>query len=590
MRKRRRIALLAFAVAAISVAGATAAFAGDNDSGFKTSQPSMLTLSQLWQGHRPDPDRRRHAARAATGSRPFPTGSRSARAARDESTCSSTTRRQGRRSRTPTASADRGELAERLRQRPGEPAEPQPAQHGRALRVVCDRLRARTTSDSAPTTSRPRRRDSTATSSSPTRKRQDYVLPQEALVAASDCGRHCRRGAERRRRGDDSADRQAQDRSTAWAGTTTRTTSRSPASTTSVVLSGDDTFFTSGPLTGAPSQPMYAPRSRSSTSYIAPSTDAVLGDTGRSLGVRLRQPASTTTTTSTPGSTAGRQRTLHQGAEDRSRRATSRTEPRSRRTRSGVPAASDERQLADRPAIVDAAGHRRASVGARILERHQQRVPVRPHRGHRVRQAPGNVQRRLRRRLGPWHGRSVAGRPLDERSDLEDGVRSQAIRRRSTRSRSSSKVTTTRSKTPHRDPSAGQRRDDGRTGCWSRRIRAAANSSRRPAAPTLRPRPRAAWTSPSRAAAESWRRSTSRPTRSDATRTVSPTPGASARGSRVASSTRRRIGTRLVPRRHPGAHALGREAPGPERQRRRHPGLHVQAGRRSAAADADSGC
>jgi hypothetical protein len=43
MRKQRRIALLALAVAAISVAGATAAFAGDNDSGFKTSQPSMLS-------------------------------------------------------------------------------------------------------------------------------------------------------------------------------------------------------------------------------------------------------------------------------------------------------------------------------------------------------------------------------------------------------------------------------------------------------------------------------------------------------------------------------------------------------------------
>jgi uncharacterized protein DUF839 len=43
MRKGKRIALLALAVVAISVAGATAAFAGDNDSGFKTSQPSMLS-------------------------------------------------------------------------------------------------------------------------------------------------------------------------------------------------------------------------------------------------------------------------------------------------------------------------------------------------------------------------------------------------------------------------------------------------------------------------------------------------------------------------------------------------------------------
>jgi hypothetical protein len=43
MRKRKRVALLAVAVAAMSVAGATAAFAGDNDSGFQTSQPAMLT-------------------------------------------------------------------------------------------------------------------------------------------------------------------------------------------------------------------------------------------------------------------------------------------------------------------------------------------------------------------------------------------------------------------------------------------------------------------------------------------------------------------------------------------------------------------
>jgi len=43
MKKRRRITLLACAVAAISVAAATAAFAGDNDSGFKTARSSMLT-------------------------------------------------------------------------------------------------------------------------------------------------------------------------------------------------------------------------------------------------------------------------------------------------------------------------------------------------------------------------------------------------------------------------------------------------------------------------------------------------------------------------------------------------------------------
>jgi len=43
MRVRKRAALLVGAVAALSVATATAAFAGDNDSGFQTAQPSMLT-------------------------------------------------------------------------------------------------------------------------------------------------------------------------------------------------------------------------------------------------------------------------------------------------------------------------------------------------------------------------------------------------------------------------------------------------------------------------------------------------------------------------------------------------------------------
>ena len=41
--KRRRVALLACAVAAISVVGAAAALAGDNDAGFKTSQAAMLS-------------------------------------------------------------------------------------------------------------------------------------------------------------------------------------------------------------------------------------------------------------------------------------------------------------------------------------------------------------------------------------------------------------------------------------------------------------------------------------------------------------------------------------------------------------------
>ena len=67
----------------------------------------------------------------------------------------------------------------------------------------------------------------------------------------------------------------------------------------------------------------------------------------------------------------------------------------------GLPAAADQRQLADRPSLHRAGRHRRPAVGARVLERHQQRVPVRARRGHRLRQAARHEQRRLHRRLGP---------------------------------------------------------------------------------------------------------------------------------------------------------------------------------------------
>ena len=45
--------------------------------------------------------------------------------------------------------------------------------------------------------------------------------------------------------------------------------------------------------------------------------------------------------------------------------------------------------------------HRRPAVGPRALGRHAQRLPVPAHRGHRLRQAAGHVQRRLPGRLRP---------------------------------------------------------------------------------------------------------------------------------------------------------------------------------------------
>ena len=66
--------------------------------------------------------------------------------------------------------------------------------------------------------------------------------------------------------------------STAWAGTTTRTASRSPGYGKPVVLSGDDTF-TSGPLTGVPDTPL-VPSQSQLYSYIAPNTNDLLADKG----------------------------------------------------------------------------------------------------------------------------------------------------------------------------------------------------------------------------------------------------------------------------------------------------------------------
>jgi hypothetical protein len=48
MRKRLRIALLGLTVAVVSIAGVTAAFAGDNEPGFKTSQQAMLDGQGGW--------------------------------------------------------------------------------------------------------------------------------------------------------------------------------------------------------------------------------------------------------------------------------------------------------------------------------------------------------------------------------------------------------------------------------------------------------------------------------------------------------------------------------------------------------------
>ena len=142
-------------------------------------------------------------------------------------------------------------------------------------------------------------------------------------------------------------------RSTGWAGTTTRTTSRSPGIGHPVVLSGDDTF-TSGPLTD--------PLDTSAQARAGPVAALLLHRTehgraarrrGRPLGVRLRHAGRQELLRRRPRVGDRRHRALHQGAEGHRHR------PQPRRLgaegrRQGLPAAADERQLADRPSLATA--------------------------------------------------------------------------------------------------------------------------------------------------------------------------------------------------------------------------------------------
>ena len=136
----------------------------------------------------------------------------------------------------------------------------------------------------------------------------------------------------------------------------------------------------------------------------------------------------------------------------------------------GYPLPPDERQLADRPPLRPRPGrHRRPPVGTRVLERPQQRLPVRPRRGHRLRQAAGAEQRRLHRRLGPGPNRSSEPRhaqlQVDERPRLEDGARPERsddgdVAHRARRGRRQPR------QDARRGPPAGQHRDDARTGSF----------------------------------------------------------------------------------------------------------------------------
>ncbi len=162
-----------------------------------------------------------------------------------------------------------------------------------------------------------------------------------------------------------------------------------------VVLSGDDSFVTT-------------PEQSQLYSYIAADSDAVWNDEGDlwafvADGVDSYFDFPFGSSTSVTGKFVKVPKQIATGRKpdgtrpDGGRRAVS---------------AAAEHGLADRRQ--DGGPDRRPAVGARALGRHPAaaaRLPVRARRGHRVRQAAGDAERRLRRGQRPRYGRAGAAGP-----------------------------------------------------------------------------------------------------------------------------------------------------------------------------------
>ena len=196
-----------------------------------------------------------------------------------------------------------------------------------------------------------------------------------------------------------------------------------------VVLSGDDTF-TSGPLTGV--FPAGAVPAQSQLySYIARSTKTLLADKGDlwafvsdTPGVRNYYDVLPNSGMEVKGHFIKVPKDIATGrnADGSEMRADDKGYPAPPNNGSWQSDLRSRRRRLTR-------GHRRPAVGARVLERHQQRLPVRPRRGHRLRQAARDGERRLRGRLRPRpDGGTEPGHaelPVHQRPRLEDGPRPQ---------------------------------------------------------------------------------------------------------------------------------------------------------------------
>ena len=286
----------------------------------------------------------------------------------------------------------RRRTGERLRQRPGEPADPQPAQRGRAERLVRDPERAgyqRFCSNYLATAKE-----------GFDRRHPVHERGGDRLGLPAGGPRGHRRSATRTRSRSASSSRSTSEpastrRSTAWAGTTTRTPWRSRGSTT----------WSSSPATTRSRAGPDDPAGRTAWhaqsqlySYIAP-TPTRSGRRGRPVGVRLGRPGFNDYYDFRPGSPS-RQRALRQGAEEHRHRArTDGSELKAADVGFPLPPTNGSWQRDNRTTTPDR--RRRPAVGARVLESAEQRLRLRPRRGHRLRQAAGHGERRLRRRLRP---------------------------------------------------------------------------------------------------------------------------------------------------------------------------------------------
>ena len=291
--------------------------------------------------------------------------------------------------------ADRGERGERLRQRAGEPAVLN--QHRRAscngsfvipssagyqrfcsnyLATAKERVRSRRSS------SRTRRRPTTC-SGRRTRGRRPIGDPDEkqtGLVVALDVqtGKHKPIYGMGRHNHENNV--------------------AIPGFDDLVVLSGDDTF-TSGPLTIRRSPCAGCEPAQSQLySYIAPDTDALLADEG-DLWAFVSDNAGRQRLLRLHPGRRRRHRALREGAEEhRDGLETDGSELKAADVGFPLPPTTGSWQRDNRTTTADRP--RRPQWVLEYWSQLEQRLPVRPRRGHRVRQAPGHGERRLPRRLG----------------------------------------------------------------------------------------------------------------------------------------------------------------------------------------------